>query len=339
MAPDRVTWCGIYRVLCLEVSQIKALIDADVIKYQIASVCQTQMYIDKDGFACSLKQNSERYIDIIYLADDHLDRVKDITISTSFRKKADVMSDRDITEGEIVLDDIDKCLHSVKLTVEEILEGTGCDECTLYLTRGENFRYQVYPEYKAGRLPKPLLVPKIEEYMQSKWNCVVSEEIEADDALGIDQCTSLRNDEKTVLVSIDKDLDMIPGWHYNPDKGTMYHMSPDQSMSCFWHQVLTGDSVDNILGCGKRVPLVYKSGPKEGQEYTKRVGVGPGEAKETLHDVELKDMREVCLNKYLEKGFDEDYFRMNCKLLWVLRKPLKETYRDEEETSPDRGHG
>ena len=245
---------------------------------------------------------------------------EEVTIETEFRKKADVMQAYGITLGAIELDDISKCLHSVKLTIQGIVKATGTASCTLYLTKGENFRYRVYPPlyehtgeqkrdlhgkligYKAGRPQKPELVPVIEEYMLKNYDCVLSEEIEADDALGIEQS---QNPGETVLCSIDKDLDMITGWHFNPDRREMYHVSEEQGIRNFWMQVLTGDAVDNIPGLR---------------------GVGKATAAKLLEDIDVQDMRDICLAEYLHREYDEEYFRMNCILLWMLRKPLKETY-------------
>ncbi len=52
----------------------------------------------------------------------------------------------------------------------------------------------------------------------------------------------------------------------------------------FLWQLLTGDSTDGVIGCGKQVQAMYKSGAKAGQSYSKREGVGAIEAYETLKD-------------------------------------------------------
>ena len=50
----------------------------------------------------------------------------------------------------------------------------------------------------------------------------------------------------------------------------------------FLWQLLTGDATDGIIGCGKKVEAMYKTGAKAGQTYSKREGVGALEAFEYL---------------------------------------------------------
>ncbi len=49
-------------------------------------------------------------------------------------------------------------------------------------------------------------------------------------------------------MSIDKDLDMIRGWHYNFIKDKKYFIDDQQAIKHFYTQILTGDRVDNIIG-------------------------------------------------------------------------------------------
>lgn len=51
----------------------------------------------------------------------------------------------------------------------------------------------------------------------------------------------------------------------------------------FLWQLLTGDSTDGVIGCGKQITAMYKSGAKAGQKYSKRGGVGAIEAFEILN--------------------------------------------------------
>jgi len=54
--------------------------------------------------------------------------------------------------------------------------------------------------------------------------------------------------EGTMIVTIDKDLDMVPGYHYNWLKQERYFVTEEEGMRNFYIQVLTGDGVDNIQG-------------------------------------------------------------------------------------------
>lgn len=128
--------------------------------------------------------------------------------------------------------------------LEDILENF--DDYKGYLTGKGNFRYQVATilPYKGNRVgvQKPHHYDSIRQFLVDIYDAEVSSGLEADDLLGLNQT------DNTCIVSTDKDLDVVPGWHYNWDKGDMYKMNELDSDRCFFKQLLTGDSTDNILG-------------------------------------------------------------------------------------------
>jgi 5'-3' exonuclease len=130
-------------------------------------------------------------------------------------------------------------------TIKGILEATNANEYKLFLTGQEknNFRYEIFPEYKAGRKQeKPTHFYALRSYAIEVHSASVSDFEEADDRMGIEQT------ENTCIVSIDKDLDQIPGWHYNFVKGIKYFVTPEEGLKFFYTQLLTGDRTDNIMG-------------------------------------------------------------------------------------------
>ncbi len=72
--------------------------------------------------------------------------------------------------------------------LDGILLDTGATEFTIWLSdRAENnFRYKIYPEYKANRkdLPRPRHLEALKEYLITKWSARIALGMEADDALG-----------------------------------------------------------------------------------------------------------------------------------------------------------
>jgi len=71
---------------------------------------------------------------------------------------------------------------------------------------------------------------------------------EADDECAIAQYT---HDSPSIICTIDKDLDQVPGHHYDYVRKTFYTTSKDEGECLFYKQVLSGDSTDNIPGCYK----------------------------------------------------------------------------------------
>lgn len=174
--------------------------------------------------------------------------------------------------------------------------GAQADSCIPYITVGNgNFRYDVAfsREYKGTRKQdKPPFFELLKWHLITKHNAVQSLEEEADDLMATEQYS--RNEllvaegakqgskeskmfSNTIIVTKDKDLRMIAGWHSNPDinKGEpfwvdylgglepLYYPEDHQSsgkmkklggygMSFFYAQLLMGDSVDNYQG----IPLM-----------------------------------------------------------------------------------
>lgn len=208
--------------------------------------------------------------------------------------------------------------------IEQLLQGSGSDSYCVYLTAddGSNFRHSIATirKYKGNRSPdKPFWFESIRRYLIEKYQAEVVTGIEADDALGIEQYNDFHYYEvkmanwdalggyqklaNTIICSVDKDLDLIPGWHYNELKDEKYFISEIDAYHNFFCQLLTGDPVDNIPGL-----------------------FGVGRKSKLLNDVRsCQDSRDMYL--LVKKAYEDrfgSYWRMflweNASLLWIKRK-------------------
>ena len=111
-------------------------------------------------------------------------------------------------------------------------------------------------------------------------------------------------EEPCIIVSADKDLDMIPGWHYNFVRQEKYFIREHEGLANFYIQLILGDSSDNIPGYdGKMRPKVPKF-------------LAPTLA--AIRDAEYeRDMYDVVLRMY---SGEEDRVLRNGRLLWIRRK-------------------
>ncbi len=142
-------------------------------------------------------------------------------------------------------DPVENALHSVKIMLSSIVDAVGADSYRLFLTGTGNYREELATilPYKGNRKgDKPVHYDAIRRYMVDIWDAEVIDGMEADDAMGINQ------DADTVICTLDKDLDMITGMHYNWRKGVLYTISQAQADLFFMKQLIMGDRVDNIQG-------------------------------------------------------------------------------------------
>jgi 5''-3'' exonuclease (including N-terminal domain of PolI) len=139
-----------------------------------------------------------------------------------------------------------EAIRQVDNWIEKILDTNDTMQYKLYLSDSDgNFRKALYSEYKANRKSKkPRHYEAIINYLLSNWDATVAWGEEADDAMGVYQS----NHANTVICTVDKDLDQIPGKHYNFITGEQYEVAPEQGLQFFYQQLLMGDATDNIPG-------------------------------------------------------------------------------------------
>lgn len=184
--------------------------------------------------------------------------------------------------------------------MQRILDETKAEKYLVYLTGSNNFRYRYNPEYKANRkdTPRPQWLQDVREHLVVDWKASVEDEQEADDAMGIYQMAN----KETIICTIDKDLLMIPGEHYNFVTGVHREQYTIPAIRHFYYQLIMGDRTDNIFGfdgkARQTVPKKLESTIAELESY----------------DDEL-DMFEFVRNLYN----DDERLLMNGICLWIRR--------------------
>jgi 5'-3' exonuclease len=205
--------------------------------------------------------------------------------------------------------DVDEGIAKWRLDelLERIMGACECKESHIYLTASDrsNFRFALFPEYKAHRKdkPKPIHYDFIRKTLMEDYMGIMISNEEADDAMGI----ALTEDpEHRIIATIDKDLDMIPGWHFNFVKEKIYYINELEGWRNFYYQCLVGDkSTDNIEGCP---------------------GIGPVKATRSLEGCESEnEMYEKVLDHFLN-AYSDPEIAVNAlwlagQLLWIRRKP------------------
>jgi 5'-3' exonuclease len=181
----------------------------------------------------------------------------------------------------------------VNTLMRELLHTTQADTYQCFVSGRNNFRYRVNPEYKANR--KDTVDPRFrtdcKTFLINEWNAQVSTGCEADDILGIAQT------EDSIIASIDKDLLMIPGWHYNWVKDERTYTTPLDGIRFLYKQMLIGDKADNIFGVD---------------------GLGPVKSTKLIDHLETEEeMIEVVYNLYNQNA---KRFVQNAMCLWILQE-------------------
>jgi len=116
-----------------------------------------------------------------------------------------------------------------------------------------NFRDVVatLKRYKGNRdgLSRPVYYGDLREYLTTAYGAIITRNEEADDQISWFARGCDEKGIEPIIVGIDKDLDQIPGEHYNWVEEKTYFVTEDEAKLNFWQQVLSGDPGDNIGGC------------------------------------------------------------------------------------------
>jgi 5'-3' exonuclease len=184
--------------------------------------------------------------------------------------------------------------------MENIIREVGTEDYHTFLTDSAgNFRKTVSADYKANRKDtvRPIHLKALEDFLIQSWGAERAVGCEADDLLGVCQTTNSGLGIDSVIVTIDKDLDTIPGKHYKfvryvGKKGEFasyaegaYDVSEEDALYFFYQQLMQGDPTDNITGCP---------------------GIGPKKAEKALEPVRGDEalMYQVVFEQY-EKSYPE----------------------------------
>lgn len=208
------------------------------------------------------------------------------------------------------------CLHSVKVQIQSILDNVQATSYKIFLTGKKQFREQVatIKPYKGNRDPlhKPVHYQAIKDYLIDKWSAVVVDHYEADDAMAMEQSKYWDTEiaginystQDTIICSIDKDLDQVPGWHYQFNKKEKYWVSEDEALKFFYQQLISGDPTDNIQG----IP-----------------GIGPAKAKKAISKCKTElqmweTVKQLYLGYYKNETIAMDIIMETAKLIYMIKE-------------------
>jgi 5'-3' exonuclease len=193
------------------------------------------------------------------------------------------------------------CKKAFDSRLAEIMSEVSALSGAVFIKGQNNFRYQAASDYKGNR--KDNIEPEVKDRLEMLYKyaqdfCIESDNAEADDYCGI--AFKLAQDEgKTAIVChIDKDLDALPGWHYNFRKKEFYEVTPEQGYTFLMKQILMGDATDNIQGIK---------------------GLGPKTAEKILSDKPVETMLSVVLDTYRIKcgnTWESDFIKA-ANLIWI----------------------
>lgn len=197
----------------------------------------------------------------------------------------------------------------------------------------QNFRLEIHPEYKLHKArsdsnkKRAPYIQDLRMWAVEEYSAHYCQGYEADDAIG--SWATRLGDDNYVIVTVDKDLNLIPGYHFDPKTEDphkrRWYVEPEESKRFFCLQLLMGDSIDNIPG-------IRGIGPKKAEKIL--------EACKTPEECMEAVVQEYDL-KYGEEGYDQLMFNGQLLHIWRSMKDHwsfdKEEYEKITGTNPDSG--
>jgi len=207
-------------------------------------------------------------------------------------------------------EDLDAGWPTFRRNLRDLVEKCWCDDAMVAVKGRDNYRDRLYPEYKATRKSNPDTAPMVKHLRQRAIDEGLAIEAygrEADDMLNIWSVECTDAGDEFVICTIDKDLDTIPGPHYNIKHGKFYEVSREQATRFYWQQVLSGDPTDNIPGLpgiGPKKAAAMLEDCEDDEDYHERVRLA-------YKSKYQKDWRDMLLSNgkmiHIQRRLD-DYF-------------------------------
>lgn len=210
------------------------LIDGDVVKYRV-------------GFAAQ----KTRYVVYNEVLDPTTGKDPGTIFPNAKEANAHMKEYGGTRESFVEVEPVENALHSCKQLMQSIQDKYPRATVLVYFScpTKDNWRTVFYPQYKANRKPRrPEHAEAIYEYMGKKFHCLQCTDQEADDAIAAEAAGFRKKNIAHVVCTNDKDMDQIPGEHYDFTKTLEYYVTPDEAALSLDIQTIAGDSTDNIPG-------------------------------------------------------------------------------------------
>lgn len=247
---------------------MRLIIDADPIVYRAGFAAEEHHYH-------VVVENEDGSIEEAYFQAKPDPKHPDKTLTAGDQMKAWI-GDRTILQKDMVVkpEPKDHALHLVSQEVRGIVKAVARKfdakpsemQITTVLSGPDNFREKLatLKPYKGNRKAdyKPFHYQSIRDYLTGRWDAKVVSGREADDEVSILAHEAHADKRKVCIATIDKDLDQVPGWHYDYRQKVFYKQSREEARLTFWRQVLSGDATDNIGG-------VFRVGPEKAEAIVK----------------------------------------------------------------------
>lgn len=218
--------------------------------------------------------------------------------------------------------DFEDAVDVFDASIAHIEHKVGADKSLLALTdsaRELNFRRSCWPGYKCHREAKPgstddgrpMLYRALRQYVREEYEAFQKPGIEGDDTIGILATADLDwLPVERVICTVDKDLDNVPGLHFNwrkPER-LVYYITEREADRNFMLQTLMGDQTDGYPG----IPRI---GPKKAEKI---LNVAEENQPEWLICPQFW-WWEAVVFAYKQAGFDHDYLLSQARCARILR--------------------
>ena len=139
----------------------------------------------------------------------------------------------------------------INTTKDRLMKKVKAGKVIVALGADTNFRKTVYPQYKEGRKPKPIMYELILDYILNTFEVYSLPTLEADDVISIIATDPSMGDNELVVVTIDKDLKTIPNVDLLRDldnDSEIEWISEDYATYNLYFQTIAGDPTDGYKG-------------------------------------------------------------------------------------------
>jgi hypothetical protein len=246
---------------------IHALVDGDGFAYRFAAAAEKKTYLVQTGHS---------------QVEEH----------SSYREAVKAASDGGVIWSRVVKEDMKNVAQSLNSCLSRVTSRTGAGVLHICLAGPEaTFRSHTarLRTYKGNRHNEPpALLRELRAYLSSTWGAVLAKSEEVDDILSY---MSRELGPDAVVVGYDKDLDQIPGAHYDWVNDKRYNVTDAEARLRLWVQALHGDVVDNIGGCW---------------------GIGPSKAQRLVADAIAEGADDGALWRVIVEEYEKSQERPGC---------------------------